>query len=199
MSKDMNKMLDLISLGTIEKIFHGHNVPSRSKSLYINCLIKHFKDKDATEENAQEFIFKTADIPNYKKFYPMFCELHEAQLVKINHGHIIFQNKWGQFIDRTRLSSEDLGKSNKPLLDFENDLKSNSSMIDVVGMKNKLSRNQVCNLIKIFLLEQDATQSSYKDLGELSKHFIYWVNANKDKISMENEVIKSKGKILGLE
>ena len=54
-------------------------------------------------------------------------------------------------------------------------------------------------MVDIFLLEQDATQTSYKDLGELSKHFIYWVNLNLGKIQLENEVIKSKGKILGLE
>jgi hypothetical protein len=93
-----------------------------------------------------------------------------------------------------------LGKAKKnSVLNYADELKQNTSMIDVVGMKNKLSRNQVLKMVDIFLLEQDATQTSYKDLGELSKHFIYWVNLNLGKIQMENEVIKSKGKILGLE
>lgn len=197
----MIKMLDLITLQVVEDIFAPTiNTSPMAKSLYINCLIKHFKDKEAVEENAQQFIFMTADIPNYKKFYPLFTELHQAQLVKINHGHIIFQNKWGELIDRTKLLNGNLGKSNGgSVLDYAEALMQNTSMIDVVGMKNKLSRNQVLKMVDIFLLEQDATQTSYKDLGELSKHFIYWVNLNKDKVQMENEVIKSKGKILGLE
>ena len=197
----MTKMLDLITLQVVEDIFSPTmNTSPMAKSLYINCLIKHFKGKEAVEENSQQFIFKTADIPNYKKFYPLFCELHQAQLVKINHGHIIFQNKWGELIDRTKLLNGNLGKSNGgSVLDYAEALTQNTSMVDVVGMKNKLSKNQVLRMIEIFLLEQDATQTSYKDLGELSKHFIYWVNLNKDKVQMENEVIKSKGKILGLE
>lgn len=197
----MTRMLDLITLQVVEDIFAPIiDTPPLAKSLYINCLIKHFKDKEATEENCQQFVFKTADIPNYRKYYPIFLELHEVQLIKINHGHIIFQNKWGQLIDRTKLINGNIGdENNNSVLLYAERLKQNTSMIDVVGMKNKLSKNQVLKLVDIFLLEQDATQTSYKDIGELSKHFIYWVNLNMDKIQMDSEVIKSKGKILGLE
>jgi hypothetical protein len=197
----MIKMLDLITLQVVEDIFSPTiNIPSLAKSLYINCLIKHFRGKEATEENCQQFVFETKDIPNYNKFYPTFLELHKANLVGINHGEVIFINKWGHLIDRSKLISNDLGKAKKnSVLNYADELKQNTSMIDVVGMKNKLSRNQVLKMVDIFLLEQDATQTSYKDLGELSKHFIYWVNLNLGKIQLENEVIKSKGKILGLE
>lgn len=194
-------MLDLITLQVVEDIFSPTiNIQPLAKSLYINCLIKHFKGKEALEENSQQFIFKTSDIPNYQKFYPLFLELHESQLVKINHGHIIFINKWGELIDRTKLLNSNLGQTHGgSVLDYTEALMKNTSMVDVVGMKNRLSKNQVLRMIEIFLLEQDATQTTYKDLGELSKHFIYWVNLNKDKVQLENEVIKSKGKILGLE
>jgi hypothetical protein len=197
----MTKMLDLITLQVVEDIFSPTiNIPSLAKSLYINCLIKHFRGKEATEENCRQFMFETKDIPNYNKFYPTFLELHNANLVSINHGQVIFQNKWGHLIDRSKMLSNELGKAkDHSILDYAEQLKQNTSMIDVVGMKNKLSRNQVLKMVDIFLLEQDATQTSYKDLGELSKHFIYWVNLNMGKIQMENEVIKSKGKILGLE
>jgi hypothetical protein len=55
------------------------------------------------------------------------------------------------------------------------------------------------SLIKIFVLEQLATQTIHKDSGDLAKHFIYWVTTNLDKIDMSGETVRSKGKILGLE
>ena len=74
------KMLDLITLQVIENIFDSTNkVQALSKSLYINCIIKHFKYKDATIENAMGFEMKVSEIPNYQKFHQNFLDLHQAR------------------------------------------------------------------------------------------------------------------------
>ena len=193
------KMLDLITLQVIEDIFDSTiKVQSLSKSLYINCLIKHFKDKDAAQENSIGFHFEKQHIPNYQKWDAHFQDLQKAGLVIVNATQIVFENKWGQRIDRTKLDeSNDTTMMNNAEA-FEAQLKMNASMIDVICMKNKMSKSQVSSLIKIFVLEQLATQTVHRDSGDLAKHFIYWVTTNLDKIDMSGETVRSKGKILGL-
>jgi hypothetical protein len=195
----MSKMIDLITLGVIEKIFDGINVKSMSKSLYINCMIKHFKTKIALFENSASFELPLNEIKNFQKWEQNFIDLKNNGLVEISVSSIVFLNKWGQHIDSFKYAG--IKKGNNQLssaLVFEEDLKKNQSMIEVIAMKNKLAKNQIINLIRIFVLEQDATETLYKDLGECSKHFIYWVNTNKDNIDMSIETVKSNGKILGL-
>lgn len=193
------KMLDLITLQVIEDIFDSTiKVQSLSKSLYINCLIKHFKDKDAAQENSIGFYFEKQQIPNYQKWDTHFQDLQKAGLVIVSAAQIVFENKWGQLIDRTKLEdSNDTTMMNNAEA-FEAQLKMNTSMIDVICMKNKMSKSQVISLIKIFVLEQLATQTMHRDSGDLAKHFIYWVTTNLDKIDMSGETVRSKGKILGL-
>ena len=74
--KLMTKMIDLITLGVIEKIFDGLKVSSMSKSLYINCIIKHFKDKDATLENSLAF-----ELAFQLVFQLVFQLLYEVHLI----------------------------------------------------------------------------------------------------------------------
>jgi hypothetical protein len=194
------KMLDLITLQVIEDIFDSTNkVQSLSKSLYINCLIKQFKDKDATQENSIGFHFEKKQIPNYEKWDVHFQDLQNAGLIQINPTQIVFENKWGQLIDREKLVQNHSSSIPVSGAELEIQLKNNSSMIDVICMKNKMTKSQVNSLIKIFILEQLATNTTHKDSGELAKHFIYWVTTNLDKIDMTGETVKSKGKILGLE
>lgn len=195
------KMLDLITLQVIEDIFDSTTkVKSLTKSIYINCILKHFKNKDASLENAMGFSFKISDIPSYPKFENNFKELHNVGIVNLTEQEVIFENKWGQLIDRTKLNlwSDGTGPM-KRALEYEEDLRNNISMIDVICMKNRMSKSQVLNLIKIFILEQDATQTLHKDSGDVAKHFIYWVSTNLDKIQISKENVKSKSKILGLE
>ena len=173
----MLQMLDLITLNVVEKIFDFEkDLSSMSKSLYTNCLIKHFKGKAATIENAISFDIKINDIPQYNKWQKHFLELSGVGVVNITESSIFFENKWGQLIDRSKLGGIHVGISSmNSAINFEEDLKNNTSMIEVICMKNKLSRQQVISLIRIFVLEQDATQTLHRDFGECSKHFIYWV------------------------
>jgi hypothetical protein len=197
----MIKMIDLITLNVVDQIFNScEKVKPLSKLLYINCLTKKFKDLDASAENATSFEFSKTEIPKYLKWETNFIDLKLAGLVTITIESVVFNNTWGQLIDRSKFGGLQVGISHMtPALNLENDLVNNTSMIDVVGMKNKLNKNQVLSLIKIFVLEQDATQSMYRDLGDCSKHFIYWVNTNIDKIEIVQDTAKSKSKILGLD
>lgn len=197
----MIKMIDLITLNVVDQIFNScEKVKPLSKLLYINCLTKKFKDLDATAENATSFEFLKNEIPKYNKWQTNFMDLQIAGLVTVTHDAIVFNNTWGQLIDRSKFGGIQVGMSTmNSALKFEQDLMNNTSMLDVIGMKNKLNKNQVLSLIKIFVLEQDATQSMYRDLGDCSKHFIYWVNTNIDKIEIVQDTAKSKSKILGLD
>jgi hypothetical protein len=193
-------MIDLITLNVVDQIFNScEKVKPLSKLLYINCLTKKFKELDATAENATSFEFSKNEIPKYHKWETNFIDLQLAGLVTITIDTIVFNNTWGQLIDRSKFGGTKVGISTmNSALKFEEELVNNTSMLDVIGMKNKLNKNQVLSLIKIFVLEQDATQSMYRDLGECSKHFIYWVNTNIDKIDIVQDTAKSKSKILGL-
>jgi len=197
----MIKMIDLITLNVVNQIFNScEKVKPLSKLLYINCLTKKFKDLDATADNATSFEFLKNEIPKYNKWQTNFMELQIAGLVTVTNDAVVFNNTWGQLIDRTKFGGIQVGISTmNSALKFEQDLMNNTSMLDVIGMKNKLNKNQILSLIKIFVLEQDATQSMYRDLGDCSKHFIYWVNTNIDKIEIVQDTAKSKSKILGLD
>lgn len=193
-------MLDLITLNVVEKIFEiEKGLSSMSKSLYTNCLIKHFKGKDAVAENATSFEIKINGIPQFHKWQKYFLELKNVGIVTITQNAIVFENKWGQLIDRQKLGVSNVGpNAMNSAINFEEGLKANQSMVDVIGMKNKLTKNQILGLIRIFVLEQDATETLYKDLGEISKHFIYWVNTNKNNIDLSIDTVRSNAKILGL-
>jgi hypothetical protein len=197
----MIKMIDLITLNVVNQIFNScEKVKPLSKLLYINCLTKKFKDLDATADNATSFEFLKNEIPKYNKWQTNFMDLQIAGLVTVTHDTVVFNNTWGQLIDRSKFGGIQVGISTmNSALKFEQELMNNTSMLDVIGMKNKLNKNQILSLIKIFVLEQDATQSMYRDLGDCSKHFIYWVNTNIDKIEIVQDTAKSKSKILGLD
>ena len=194
-------MIDLITLNVVNQIFNScEKVKPLSKLLYINCLTKKFKDLDATADNATSFEFLKNEIPKYNKWQTNFMDLQIAGLVTVTHDTVVFNNTWGQLIDRSKFGGIQVGISTmNSALKFEQELMNNTSMLDVIGMKNKLNKNQILSLIKIFVLEQDATQSMYRDLGDCSKHFIYWVNTNIDKIEIVQDTAKSKSKILGLD
>jgi hypothetical protein len=194
----MLKMLDVLTINTVNQIFNtSTKIKPLSKILYISCLTKHFEQLDATEENSVAFEIKKSEMSNYGKWIKEFENLEAAGLLQIHKDSVFFENKWGQLIDRSRLNFQSTIQALKTASDYEVELTQNTSMIDVIGMKNKISKKQVLKLIKMFVLEQEATQTKHKDIGECSKHFIYWVNNNLDKVDNRNESVKSTAKILG--
>ena len=198
----MKLMNELLNLHVIDRIFNERSeikLDSTTKSLYINCLMAYFKDKEATVKNAMSFdVFKNK-MNNYNRWIDSFQKLHQAKLVFINDSYISFLNNWGQFIDRTQLDLSEV-KNIDPisLNDYHKILLNNQSLIQVCSMKNKISSNQTIKLLEVFIKEQEALNTKYLNETEISKHFLYWINSNKDKMDNSKETVKSNSKILGI-
>jgi len=194
-------MYRLLTFEVINRIFTDFakiNVSSMSRLLYLNCLMHHFNGKDATDENAMAFEMFEEDIYNYSKWKKNFQELHKAGVITITEKMILFNNTWGQFIDRTQLVRKSSLLPMKTAEELREDLIQNKSAIDVLGMKHNVTPNRISNMMDIFIKEQQAVGTKYNDSGEVSKHFIYWFSSNLNKIEVKNETVKSKGKIIGL-
>lgn len=187
----------LISFQTLKEIFDLSKVEltSQEKSLYINCIYAHFKDKLISKENLDEFKINIKDVKNYSRWKLSFQILNDSGLIEISKDQILFYDKWNMFIDNKHIKIEE--KINHT--NIEQQLLNNKSMIEVVAMKNRISIDQINSLIKIFIKEQEATETKHKDIGDYSKHFIYWVKLNINLIEKEqNTSVKSKSKLLGL-
>jgi hypothetical protein len=79
---------------------------------------------------------------------------------------------------------------------FLNDLRTNEHLVQLCGMKYRLSAYQVKALVEIFINEQLTFGKMYRSNGECIKHCTYWIGSNVDKAP--KEAVKSNGKILGL-
>ena len=187
----------LITFQTLKDIFDMSTIDlsSKDKMLYINCLFGHFKDKPAIVENLDSFILNISDMKNYAIWKNNFEHLHNAELIEVTSHKITFFNVWSNFVSLgVNTIDEDIYKD-----EMEKKLLENRSMIDVVGMKNRLTLDQIKHLIKIFVVEQKATDAKHKDEGECAKHFIYWVKTNLDNVeSQKQSFVKSNNKLLGL-
>lgn len=198
----MKTMYSLINFEVIDRIFNERSeikLDSKTKSMYINCLMAHFKDKEATVKNAMSFDLFKNKMNNYNRWINSFQKLHEAKLVVINDSYISFINNWGQFIDRSQLDLVEVENIDPICLnDYHKILLNNQSLIQVCSMKNKISLNQTLKLLEVFIKEQEALNTKYSNETEISKHFLYWINSNKDKMDNSKETVKSNSKILGI-
>jgi hypothetical protein len=80
-------------------------------------------------------------------------------------------------------------------LDFNDQMYNAHQLIELCAMKNKIAKQQVIKLMKLFFDEQSALETKYPNEQECKKHFLYWIAYNKDKVSSES--VKSTSKILG--
>lgn len=196
-------MLRIINLFVIDKIFtevSEINLSALSKMLYINCLTYHFKDKPAKVSSAVAFEILNIEVTNYNKYEKYFIELHKAELVVLSDNKILFNNVWGQFIDRSNLEKVSAneyvaGFTFQSVTDFKNELFENKKMYDLAMMKNKLSKSQIDKLLDLFIKEQETFETKYNNFSECVKHFSYWISKNID--SAQLLVVKSSGKMLG--
>ena len=83
----------------------------------------------------------------------------------------------------------------KKAIDFKEQLLQNQQMIELVCMKNKVSRMTATKMIDMFVLEQEAIKTKYDNLSDCIKHFINWSNGNASKMGNGSS---SQSKILGL-
>jgi hypothetical protein len=196
-------MLTLINLFVIDKIFNEVSevkLSALSKMLYINCLTYHFKDKLPKVSSAVAFEILNKEIPSYNKYEKYFIELHKAELIVLSDSKILFNNVWGNYIDRSKLEkvSPDeyvAGFSFQSVLSFKDELFNNEKLFELTMMKNKLSRNQIEKLLNLFIKEQETFETKYNNFSECAKHFSYWILKNINNAPKES--IKSSGKILG--
>jgi hypothetical protein len=202
----MKTMLDIITLNTLEKIFEErleHKITPSGKTLYQNCLIFHFKSKLATEKNTRSFHIFKGDVKNYAKFEETFKELENAKLVTIHIQTIEVHNNWGQYIDRLQLQEKDklnVEESSLQKADyFFDQLTSNQTLIDVTGMKHRIKKEIVKQMIELFVSEQKAIGTRYAKTEECAKHFMNWATYNIPMNEVKTEIVKSSSKILGKE
>ena len=191
-------MLKLINLYVIEKIFDEAEIKTSalSKMVYVNCLIHYFKNKDATPESAVAFEIMTTDF-DFSKFKKQFHELHKAGIVTINGDIIKFNNVWGAHIDKSQLGKPSYtpGFKTYKVKDFEQAILNNAKLSELCQMKYKLHGSQLPSLIKLFIKEQDACETIYKNESECIRHCGNWIGKNIDKTV--KTVVRSSAKRLG--
>jgi hypothetical protein len=180
-------MLNLITLSCIVKIFDDGKcvVSSFSKMLYINCIIHHFKDLEATEENSKGFQMESEYL-NYELYKKNFKELEKAEIIIIGFDSTVtFSPLWNRYIDKSMIV--------KPTYSFDaesvKDYLKGDMFIDMICMKYKLSVIEVKNLILDFAKEQVAVSKKYINENDCKTHFKNWVNYN-----IQNKKIGSKPK-----
>jgi len=196
-------MLTVINLYTIDKIFENAKgkLSPMTKMIYINCLMHYFRDKKSTVANAVAFELFEEDFKDYEKFKKNMQELHKAGLVTIGIKSIVFNNMWGQYIDRRQLEKVNVeefvaGFSFREPKAFKEELLKSGSLYELCSMKYKLGKGQVQKLIDIFILEQTTAEKTYQNFSDCIKHFSNWAGKNTDQAP--KEIVKSTGKILGL-
>lgn len=202
-NRSVDSMLTIINLYVIDKIFNetaSFKLSPISKMIYINCLIHHFRDKPATVVSAVSFEVFEEDIPNYNKFKVNFQELHKAKLITIGSKQIVFDNVWGEYIDRSKLEKVSAEKyvagfKFQSISEFKDDLLKSSQLVELAQMKYRLSKLQTQKLIELFIVEQTAFDKKYNNLADCIKHCSYWMAFNSERVPKEN--VKSSGKILG--
>ena len=167
-------MLKLISLWTFKKIFERSKIElsSTAKMLYINCMVHHFEELDEQETNSHAFKIYDGEM-DFKKYIKTFAELEKAGLVKIESNGVIFENHWGQFIDRSALT-----KINAPIntiSHFETELYNNNRLFEHCSKTFILNREKLDGYIVKFIDEQQALNKIYHDFNDVSRHFYFWL------------------------
>ena len=187
---------DIISIKVMNSIFKesGYKLSHSAMQLYQNILQYYFADKEETINNLNEFELKFKEIPNYKKFENQFKELQKANLIEMNKSTVLFKKVWQIHLNLARMNT--IRNDNRLASDYMMVMSESQQLIEAVAMKLRIKREEVPQLLKMFLTEQDGIGKTYPNESECRKHFIYWSQSNQSKI-VKNQVI-SKAKILGV-
>jgi len=191
-------ILKHINLFVIDEIFKKEataKISVHSKMLYINCLTHHFTNKESYITNLSEFEINKSSIPNLVNYIDLFNELVNARLVVHKYDSYLFLNVWTKYMDISRMNNDVFMAKSFTCLDFNDQMYNAHQLIELCAMKNKIAKQQVIKLMKLFFDEQAALETKYPNEQECKKHFLYWIAYNKDKVSSES--VKSTSKILG--
>lgn len=188
-------MLTVINLFVIDKIFNEESefkLSSSAQSLYLNCMIHHFKTKKPTMLGAVAFSIFINDIKNYSKFEKVFQELHKAGLVIISEKEVVFQNLWGKYIDRSKLDKATpdeivAGYEARSPLFYKEEMLKSGTIYETVKMRSKIDDGQITELINLFVMEQISAEKTYANYSDCVKHFHGWIPKNATR--MKGEVV----------
>lgn len=185
-------MLKVITLFTFKKIFERSKIElsSTAKMLYINCMIHHFEELDEQESNSHAFVIYEGEI-DVKRYMKTFAELQKAGLVQIQNNGILFENHWGQYIDRSALKKSAIPVNT--IAFFEEELFENNTLFEYCVRDSKVTREALDSYITKFVQEQQALNKVYSDFNDVSRHFYFWFQKQKPTASTG-----SSSKILGM-
>ena len=162
------------------------------RMLYQNILNYWFSKQEQKVANLQVFEMFKVDV-KYDKFKDEFEQLEKGGLIDIRDNKIFFVDVWTKHIPTHLLSSEKYKQITAE--EVKDELYNSHALLDIVRMKYRVTIKQCNRLLQMFFLEQESIQTKYNNEGQVRKHFIYWVQSNKDKVSQDSS--SSKGKILG--
>lgn len=168
-------------------------VSSLSKQLYQNVLQWYFSNKDELISNLSEFELYYDEIPNYSKFSKEFTELNNYKIIVLNNRGIVFLNLWQKNMNLSRLNN--IISSNKLASSYKDEMSESKILLDLIGMKSRLNKKEVQELLNMFVKEQDSIVKHYENESECRKHFLYWSQYNQK--HLVKSTVKSKSKILG--
>lgn len=199
-------MLKVINLYVIQMIFEDsqEKLSPRAKMLYINCIMHHFRNKEAKVNNAISFEMFEEDFGDFSRFRVPMQELHKAGLIEIGVNKIAFHNTWGKHIDRSQLEKVDAmeyvaGFAFNGIEHFKSDLINSNSIVELASMKYSIKKEDLPQLIELFIAEQRAFDKKYSGFSDCIKHFTYWLPNNIKKLTTQTPTtVKSKSKILGI-
>lgn len=185
-------MLKVITLFTFKKIFERSKIElsSTAKMLYINCMIHHFDELDEQESNSHAFVIYEGEV-DVKRYMKTFAELQKAGLVHIENNGILFENHWGQYIDRSALKKSAIPVNT--IAFFEEELFQNNTLFEYCVRNSKITREALDGYITKFVQEQQALNKVYSDFNDVSRHFYFWFQKQKPTASTG-----SSSKILGM-
>lgn len=206
----MLTMSHIVNLWVIDQIFEQEckvEVSNMAKMLYVNCIMKHFRNRPAKVTHATAFNIDKSDFGNYDKYAKHFNELQLAGLVEVLVDYITFNNVWGKYIDKSKLdkvASDEyvIGYNFTGVEAFENELNTNQLFQEMIQFKyQSLEMSDYHKFVNLFVKEQKSFDKRYNGWSDCSKHFTYWLSHNlnkfKDNKLLKNSKVVSKSKILG--
>ncbi len=189
-------MLKVINLYCINKIFEESvKLSAKSQILYINCLIHHFKDLEASIDNSNAFHISTKEI-NYEKYKVSLKELENSGLIGITNDSILFYNKWDKHLP---INYQFVNSDNQPknIINFKEELLNNVALLEVICMRERITMDTCKGLLESFIEIQKVTEKKYRDYNDASVHFVNYASKYQKEFKQSINKSKSNGKLLG--
>jgi hypothetical protein len=185
-----------ITLHVLNKILKEESkikLRPQTRMYYIEFLTLNFKDKEPFITNLCEFEVSGKIAIQCKN---ELLELVNAGLIKeLEQDKYLFLNYWSKHMDLSKITNDFYLPETLSLEFIHKELLNSQQLFEVIKIKSKVTTGQIGRLLELFIQEQSALQTTYFKLQDAKRHFMSWVNYNKDK---SDNAMKNKTKILGL-